>query len=233
MNALFVTGTDTDVGKTWVSCALLEAFAKRGHPTQAIKPLASGFDISKPPKDTDVAMLNAASTEKLSFEQSVFAHSPTPCSPNLCIPNLSAQAISDYCTKKTQEKPKALTLIEDIGGWLCPINQTDTMAEAILPLKCPIILIVGIKLGCLNHALLTMHTMQQQQAPLIGWIANCMDPHMDMLEENIDYLKNKLPVRCLATIPLTQKPVEASQHLMQTVDWLTKQHILPKDCSHD
>ena len=201
MNALFITGTDTDAGKTWVSCALLQTLNQLGKNTLALKPLATGCNINDLDQDSDIAHLAKAASHTLPITDMVFAHCTTPCSPNIGIPTLQASSITAFCQQHIITHKNECTLIEGIGGWLCPINDTETMADAILPLKCPIVLIVGIKLGCLNHVLLTVKQMLQQKAPIIGWIANCLDPDMIKQQENIAYLERALPIPCLAQIP--------------------------------
>ncbi len=211
MRTIFIAGTDTNVGKTWVSCAFLKACKLAGETTIALKPLATGCDINNPTPESDLAQLAQASNHMLTYKQMAYATHIIPCSPNLCLPEIQAKSITEFCLKHTQQSPYSITLIEGIGGWLCPLNDKETMADAILPLGCPIVLVVGVKLGCLNHTLLTVKHMQQHQANLVGWIANSIDPGMEKQAENIAYLKRALPIPCLATIKHGEEQQAISQ----------------------
>jgi dethiobiotin synthetase len=200
---LFITGTDTDVGKTYVSAKLLTAFNQLGYSTLGIKPLASGCDLINNEllsPDTHIHMQH--SSIKLSHQQvTPFAFAP-PIAPHLAAQQAGCLLSVEELNRKTHfamQHPADIKIIEGCGGWYVPLNAQETMADFVIANNLQVILVVGIRLGCINHALLSAHALQHDRANFIGWIANCIDPDMKMRDENIATLKQRLPTPCLGT----------------------------------
>lgn len=211
---LFVTGTDTGIGKTYVSVALLQAAAAEGKQAIGLKPIASGCD--KTPeglRNADALALQAASTYPLAYEEvNPIAFEP-PIAPMLAAAeqgvHLQIDAIRIRC-QSALTTPADLHIIEGIGGWLQPLNEQETLADWVIQEAWPVICVVGMRLGCINHALLTLQAIQTSEVDCKGWIANCMDETQLAGEDNIALLKHLLPVPHLGTIRLNQ-PNDAQQ----------------------
>lgn len=203
---LFITGTDTDVGKTFVSGLLLQAFNEAGFKTFALKPIASGCQRNHDGelRNQDALYLQQVATIKTPYAMvNPIAFAP-PIAPHIAAgyanTSLSAAGVKQAIISSTQEDAD-IHLIEGAGGWALPLNTHELFSDVILDLQIPIILVVGIKLGCLNHALLTHANIMARGGALIGWIANCLDPNALAIEENINFLKSTLETPCLGTVP--------------------------------
>src|SRR3990167_269295 len=200
MKLIFITGTDTGIGKTTISTILLNRLNEKGYKTVGLKPLASGCN-------EDALMLQKTA--------SVFSEYET-VNPIALIeaiaPHLAAQKMKIELTKKllsekilsSINKDADINIIEGAGGWCIPLNDHELYSDVIVDLKIPVILVIGIRLGCLNHAILTYQNMLQQQAKLIGWIANCIDPNMLEISDNIDTLKQWIKKPCLGIVKNNQ-----------------------------
>lgn len=201
----FITGTDTGVGKTWVSLQLLSQCKQRGLTTAAIKPIASGADKTATGLcNADALLLQQAMTLFLPYaEVNPFCYETT-AAPHIAAleqqGHLSVANIVAGC-KKVIAKQADVTLIEGIGGWQVPLNQDETLADLAKALAVPVILVVGLRLGCLNHAVLTLQSMQSAQLPIAGWIANQVDVQMQYQRENILTLRHYLSIPYLGEMP--------------------------------
>ncbi|MXS82635.1 dethiobiotin synthase [Nitrosomonas oligotropha] len=196
----FVTGTDTGIGKTTVSCALLRAFAAQGHKVIGMKPVAAGVENGK---WLDVEQLLAASNVNVTRQQiNPYAFDP-PISPHLA----AQQAGREIDLTVIQQAYQTLStqadraIVEGAGGFLVPLNQHQTGADLARVLNLPVILVVGIRLGCLNHALLTAQAIRATGLTLAGWVANCIDPQMLAGAENIATLEQRLGCPLLGVLP--------------------------------
>ncbi len=210
----FIAGTDTDVGKTAIAAGLLVAANQRGLRTLAIKPVAAGAVQSEQGlRNDDALALQSAMSVELSYEQV----NPVVFEPAIA-PHIAAQQagrrmtvsqLSGFC-RGTLMIPHDLALIEGAGGWRVPLSGRETLAGLARELKTPVILVVGMKLGCLNHALLTAEAIQRDGLPLAGWVGNMVDPAMSCPEENVESLHALLPAPCLGIVPRLPSP-EAEQ----------------------
>lgn len=193
----FVAGTDTGVGKTFCTLKLLESARQQGLKTVAFKPVATACTNKNGFLENDDALqLQTTATIKLDYRTiNPYAFEP-PISPNIASEQInhpiSIQKITDLIRDTIQQHQPDLTLIEGTGGWLCPISDQETMADIPSSMHTPIILVVSLKLGCLNHALLTYENIQSRGLPFAGWIGNCFDPDMLHLNENIQTLRKRL-----------------------------------------
>lgn len=210
---LFIAGTNTDVGKTYISIGLLKAFNDQGLTTLGVKPVASGCERKKGKLyNADAMLLQAVSSVQIPYENI----SPITFEPAIA-PNIAA-GHAEYRLSVNNIMAKTKTalactadvhIIEGIGGWLVPLNNRETMADFVAIMNLPVILVVGMRLGCLNHAILTCKAIQQYGLNLCGWIANCIDPNMLAIAENIATLREWLNVPCLGVVKYQQKPEEA------------------------
>jgi dethiobiotin synthetase len=199
MKRFFITGTDTDCGKTYVLCQLLDYFHKQQKKALALKPVASG-------DNEDVLRL-----QKYNKNSNYIINNwqfPAPISPHLAAQavgcHLSVQDIADFCLNKQFSQLDYL-LVEGAGGLLVPLNNEETWLDFLNLTQIPVILVVGMRLGCLNHALLTDRVLKNNQTACIGWIANCLDKDMLALTENIATLSLRMSMPLLATVPYQEK----------------------------
>lgn len=204
----FVTGTDTGVGKTYVSTAILNQARQSGMTTLGIKPVASGCEITQNQyRNADTLALQQASSIKLPYEKiNPFAF-VAPIAPHLAAREenkpLSVKLITESIHEALQE-PADLCIIEGAGGWYVPLNEKETMADLVKTLQLPVILVIGIRLGCINHSLLTQRALQHDSVNVIGWIANCLDPSTSHQDHIIETLKTQLQFPHLATLRFKQ-----------------------------
>lgn len=213
--AFFVTGTDTEVGKTFATCALLHAARKQGLKAIGMKPVAAG--VSPDGRNEDVQQLIAASSvaaprdlvNPYCFELPVAPHIAATIQDRRIDPARIAAAARDLAAAAD------LLLIEGVGGFRVPLGDDVDTADLALRLDYPVILVVGLRLGCLNHALLTAEAIRARGLKLAGWIANGIDPDMTVPEENVAALKERLPGPLLGVLPwvASRDPVQAATHL--------------------
>jgi dethiobiotin synthetase len=204
MKSVFVTGTDTGVGKTQVSCALMRQLIAEGYRVVGMKPVASGayFVDGKLVNDDALHLMATANVDvpyewinPYCFEAAIAPH----------IAALQAGipiSLEVICSAYQQLATVAdVVVVEGVGGWAVPINATQTMADVAAILNLPVIMVVGMRLGCLNHALLTAQSILARPARLVGWVANTLDPMMPALIENIDTLKAKISSVLIGVMP--------------------------------
>ena len=219
-HAWFITGTDTDVGKTLVSCALLHALRARGLSAVGMKPVASGCRMTaEGARHADAEALLAASSVAVEYA----AVNPYAL-PVATAPHLAAQAAGitisiDTITQafaQLQARANAV-VVEGVGGWLVPIDATHTMAEVAARLQLPVVLVVGIRLGCLNHALLTAVAIERAGCRLAGWVANHLTTDDDgVLNGYVAALSARLAAPLVGEIPnmnIRPNPVHVAAHL--------------------
>lgn len=202
----FMAGTDTDVGKTHITEALLQAAQQRGLTTLGLKPLAAGADlIDGRWSNDDARRLQAASSVKPPYEQVNPVLLRAALAPHLAADmeqrRLTVQRLAGFCRGTLMTHPAQLTLIEGAGGWRVPLNERETLADLALDLNLDVILVVGMRLGCLNHALLTIEAIQRDGLRLAGWVANCIDPQMNSLDANIHSLIGRISAPLVGTMP--------------------------------
>jgi len=202
---LFITGTDTDVGKTVVACGLLAAANQQGLRTAAIKPVAAGCEVTEQGMtNSDALQLQAAASHKLSYQQINPVALEPAIAPHIAAAEagvrMSASRLVGYC-RGVSLLPVDMVIIEGAGGWRVPINSRETLADVAQELECAVIVVVGMRLGCLNHALLTMEAIRRDGLQIAGWVANILDTEMPRLQENIDTLKQSINEPCLGIVP--------------------------------
>lgn len=193
----FVAGTDTGVGKTHVACHLLMEARQRGLKTLGLKPLAAGAEkTSHGLRNEDALLLQQASTVQFAYEDINPFCFAEPVAPHIAASEnnvaLSAAGIAAKIQMLLDKSDAELVIIEGAGGWRVPLNETETMADVVKLLGIPVILVVGMKLGCINHAILTAEAIRSDGINLHGWIANNPGNPMPCLEENISALAHFL-----------------------------------------
>lgn len=199
----FVTGTDTGVGKTAVSVGLLHAFARQGKRVAGLKPVASGCELTKAGlRNADALALQAAANTALPYDTinpHAFAAAIAPhlaaAQNNQSIEVHNIKSIADNVREQVD-----ILVIEGVGGWLVPLNDNETMADLAAALALPVILVVGLRLGCLNHALLSAQAIESAGLKLAGWVANSITPDFEERQQNIATLSLWLKAPCLGQV---------------------------------
>lgn len=207
----FVAGTDTDAGKTLISAALLYKAKAAGMTTVGLKPIAAGCEETPDGlRNDDALKLIEQSTEKLPYEQVNPIAFARPIAPHiagqLLQRPLSAGRIVGLLRGVLMINRAQFSLVEGAGGYRVPLNPKETLADVSKELKLPVILVVGMKLGCLNHALLTVESIQRDGLKLAGWVANRIDGDMDVYEENVETLHAMIQAPCLGEVPFLSDP---------------------------
>ena len=205
----FVTGTDTEIGKTLVSAALLHALAQQGLRSAGMKPVAAGAELRDGVwHNEDVDALMAAASVPCAQELVCSYLMRTPAAPHIVAQqeqvSISAAHIQDCYAQLTQQADAVI--VEGVGGFCVPLNAEITTADIARELALPVILVVGMRLGCINHALLTAQAIAAQGLTLAGWVANTVDPDMLFIKENMVAIRDRLPAPLLGYIPRLQNP---------------------------
>jgi dethiobiotin synthetase len=196
----FVTGTGTGVGKTLVSCALLHAFNSTGQIAVAMKPVAAGCENGK---WMDVEML-AAACAVVPARNHMNPYALVPAiAPHIAAREMGIEIDIEVIRHSLHELQRIadLVIVEGAGGFLVPLNEHEGSDDMVLALNLPVILVVGMELGCLNHALLTVRAIRATGLALAGWVANRIDPDMAAFDENVLALKQRLDCPLLGVLP--------------------------------
>jgi dethiobiotin synthetase len=208
-HGFFVTGTDTGVGKTLVCCALLYGFAALGKSVIGMKPVAAGAIRSADELvNDDVALLRAASNVEAPPQLVNPYCFESPIAPHLAAEQ--AGAAIDLATIVSAYRQLAavadIVIVEGVGGFCVPLNHNEDSAELAQRLGLPVILVIGLRLGCLNHALLTAQAIRAKGLQLVGWIANCIDPALAAADENVAALAERLAAPLLGKVKFAVAP---------------------------
>jgi dethiobiotin synthetase len=202
--AWLVTGTDTEIGKTFATCVLIHAARAQGFTALGMKPVASGFEIiDGKPINEDATQLLAAG----SFDPGLERLNPyclrAPVSPHIAAREENIHIEFSRIHQAFDELAQSCErlFVEGAGGFLAPLSEKIDVSHIALKLDLPLILVVGMRLGCINHALLTAEAILSRGLRLEGWIANCVYPNMSRLYENIDFLRHRLDAPLLGTLP--------------------------------
>jgi dethiobiotin synthetase len=207
---LFVTGTDTDVGKTEVAVALLQRARQHHLSTAAMKPVAAGCElIDNEWKNIDAIRLQAQCSIPLHYSEVNPVALKQAMAPHLAAYEEKKTITIERLLGLTQNifnKKADFTVIEGAGGWRVPISHRELLSQYAKELKLPVLMVVGVRLGCLNHSLLTAEAIMNDGLTIAGWVANIMDKDMMAAEENIQTLQHFLPALCIGVIPFQQDP---------------------------
>jgi dethiobiotin synthetase len=200
----FITGTDTDAGKTWISLGIVEALKQQGKKVGVMKPVSAGCEkTDQGLRNQDALLLQQHSNVELDYDSiNPYAFEPA-IAPHLAAASQGIRIDIEtlYQQLQTIEQQSDCIVVEGAGGWLVPLNDFQTMADLAKRLQLPVILVVGMRLGCLNHALLSVAAIRATGLPLVGWIANQVSAEMDCLNENIATLQQMIDAPMLGQIP--------------------------------
>lgn len=219
MKRLFVTGTDTEIGKTVVASGLVKASVNSGYRTAGLKPIAAGCEIIDGVlMNDDARQLMLASNIELDYG----TVNPVALEPAIA-PHIAARqagvSISSGVLKTHYERnlpdDMDLAVFEGAGGWFVPLNDYESFQDFVVTMNLDIVLVVGMKLGCINHSLLTERAIKDCGLNLVGWIANFPQPEMDVAEENLDTLMHRIDAPLLGVVPHMAHPTaeDVAKHI--------------------
>jgi len=207
--AVFITGTDTGIGKSLVAASLLRALQAQGLRALGMKPIASGCTMTTQGlRNDDAELLRTHGSGAPDYALVNPYALPEAIAPHLA----AAQAgvalrldpiVAAFAALSTMSQ---CVVVEGVGGWAVPLSDTLMQADLVRALRLPVILVVGLRLGCINHALLSARAIAQDGCELIGWIGNQVDPAMLCLEENLATLRERLSAPCLGVLPHVSAP---------------------------
>lgn len=204
MASVFITGTDTGVGKTVASCALLHAMRARGLRAVGMKPVASGCTLMADGwRNDDALALQAASDPTPAYgDLNPFAL-PAPLAPEIAAREAGVDVRLEpiHAAFERLRATADAVLVEGVGGWAAPLTSTLDQHHLVEAMGLPVVLVVGMRLGCINHARLSARAIQSDGARLVGWIANEVDAGMERRDENFALLRARMPVPCWGRLP--------------------------------
>jgi dethiobiotin synthetase len=210
---VFVTGTDTGIGKTLASCTLLHALRAQGLRAVGMKPLASGCESTPEGlRNEDALALLAASDPKPDYADLNPYALPLPLAPELAARDAGIEVtLAPMLAAHARLAAQADALVvEGVGGWAAPLATGLHQADLVRALDLPVVLVVGLRLGCLNHAYLSVRAIQADGCRLAGWIGNGIDPGMDRIDDNRALLAARIPAPCLGWLPWQAHPDPAA-----------------------
>ncbi|MES2037948.1 MAG: dethiobiotin synthase [Pseudomonadota bacterium] len=205
----FVTGTDTEIGKTLVSAAMLHAMQAQGLQAVGMKPIAAGAEMRDGIlHNEDVDMLVAAASVKAELALVCPYLMQTPAAPHIVAELEHVKIALPHIVNSYQQllEQADAVVVEGVGGFCVPLNAQVTTADMAQALGLPVILVVGMRLGCINHALLTVEAIAARGLRLAGWVANTVDPNMLYLQENVRALRERIVAPMLGHIPRLNVP---------------------------
>ena len=214
----FIAGTDTDVGKTFVASGILQCANARGLSTAGYKPISAGCELTDEGlRNEDALVLQANSSLDLQYDEVNPIAFADPVAPHLAAErNHTAISLNDVSAGYSTlvQKSADFLLVEGAGGWRLPLNNNGQfLSDFVIQQKLPVILVVGMKLGCLNHAMLTIEAIERDGLKLAGWVANFVDPQMMYQQDNLKSLKCLIQAPCLGEIPYLEKANHPSQYI--------------------
>jgi dethiobiotin synthetase len=203
-SSLYVTGTDTGIGKTLASCALLHALRGRGLRAVGMKPVASGCErVGDEWRNADALALQAAGEPGIAYADINPFALQQPLAPELAARDAGIEvALPPIVDAHARLAARVdAVVVEGVGGWAAPLSGSLMQADLVRALQLPVVLVVGLRLGCLNHALLSARAIIGDGVQLAGWIASHVDPAMERVEDNLTMLSERLPAPCWGVLP--------------------------------
>ncbi|AWL11814.1 Dethiobiotin synthase [Saliniradius amylolyticus] len=217
MKKLFVTGTDTDVGKTFATSAILNQLKQRRFSTAGFKPVAAGCNnLGGALRNDDALLLQRESTVELTYEQVNPCAYEQPIAPHIAAESLGQRIDLDplnQAVSNIERMQPDYLVAEGAGGWRLPLTDGIYLSDFVKQQQMQVIMVVGLRLGCLNHALLTAEAIQNDGLKLVGWIANQVDWQMPYADDNLNYLHKSIQAPFLGKIPRLSGPAEAFKYL--------------------
>ncbi len=215
--AAFVTGTDTEIGKTFIASALLARARMRGLTTQGLKPVASDcFENHDGLVNVDALSLQAQCTPPVDYE----AINPWRFAPAIA-PHIAARqagvalevsVIEAHIRRQMATASRDLTLVEGAGGWRVPLNDEEDFSDLAIQLELPVILVVGLRLGCINHARLTLEAIERDGLEVAGYVINHLEADIEVSEDNMATLSRTLRAPCLGVVPWMHDDLSDCRH---------------------
>lgn len=205
----YITGTDTGIGKSVASAALLHALRARGLRAVGMKPVASGCEATAEGwRNEDALALQGASDPVPAYADVNPYALPNPLAPELAAGDAGVSIalppiVAAYARLATQADA---VVVEGVGGWAAPLTATLDQIDVVRALQLPVVMVVGLRLGCINHARLTARAIEADGATLLGWIGNEIDPAMARMDDNFAILQRVLPAPCLGRLPFMTAP---------------------------
>ncbi|MAK56620.1 MAG: dethiobiotin synthase [Pusillimonas sp.] len=207
--AFFVTGTDTEIGKTLISAALLYSLAQAGIKAAAMKPVAAGIEVRDGVRiNEDIALLREQAGGALPEKEMTPYLWDEPIAPHIAAQKHGVVMQSDVIRRAylaTAQRAEAV-IVEGVGGFCVPLSAHENMADVAVALDLPVVMVVGLRLGCISHALLTAQAIRSRGLTLAGWVANVVDPTMPYRDENIQTLRDAIEAPCLGCVPRLDNP---------------------------
>ncbi|GAB3097249.1 dethiobiotin synthase [Lysobacter terrae] len=209
LNSLYVTGTDTGIGKSVASAALLYALRARGRRAVGMKPVASGCEATAEGwRNDDALALQQASYPVPPYADVNPFALPNPLAPELAAADAGveltlAPIVSAYGRLSATADA---VVVEGVGGWAAPLTAALDQVDVVRALELPVVLVVGLRLGCISHARLTARAIEADGARIVGWIANDIDPAMARQDDNFAILQRVLPIPCWGRLPHSAAP---------------------------
>ena len=204
MQGFFITGTDTEVGKTWISLGIVEALKQQNKKVGVMKPVSAGCEKTDDGlRNEDALLLQQQSNVELDYETvNPYAFEPA-IAPHIAAASEGVRIDIEklYQHFQTIHQQSDCVVVEGAGGWQVPLNDFQTMADLAKTFELPVILVVGMRLGCLNHALLSVESIRSSNLPLAGWVANQVSAEMNCLDENIQTLQQMIDAPMLGHTP--------------------------------
>jgi dethiobiotin synthetase len=219
---MFVTGTDTGVGKTLASCTLLHALRARGLRAVGMKPLASGCEATPDGlRNEDALALQAASNPRPAYDDLNPDALPLPLAPEIAAREAGIEvALAPILAAHARLRAQAdVVVVEGVGGWAAPLSGQLDQADLVRALELPVVLVVGLRLGCLNHAYLSVRAILADGCRLAGWIGTGIDPAMARIDDNRALLAARIPAPCLGWLPWQAAPDPAALAPRLTAGW--------------
>ena len=213
---IFVTGTDTGVGKTVVATAILRALVASGQRAVGMKPVSAGNERDGSEHPDVVALLRAGNVSAPLADRNPFAFAPA-IAPHLAAAEAGVAidlAVITAAYARLASRADVV-VVEGAGGVLVPVDATHDMLDIAMRLRLPVLLVVGMRLGCLNHALLSAAAIRSRGPRLSGWVANCVDPQMRAVDANVEALSIRLPAPLVALVPWGVSPTIPPEVLTQ------------------
>jgi dethiobiotin synthetase len=203
----FITGTDTDVGKTWVTVALMRRFRRQGFTVAGMKPVAAGCEWREGRlKNQDALLIQENSESALEYQQINPYAFESPISPHLACGDVEVRLDVILAAFAELKKQADVVLVEGAGGWLSPLSLTFDNAGLAAAMQLPVILVVGMRLGCINHARLTFQAIRRAGVTCAGWVAVEIVPAMEDFQANVDFLQKRLEAPLLGVLPRLATP---------------------------
>lgn len=209
LERLFVTGTDTGIGKSVASASLLHALRREGRSAVGMKPVASGCERQAEGwRNEDALLLQAASVPRPDYADVNPFALPEPLAPELAAASAGVTlALEPIRSAFARLRAQAdCVVVEGVGGWAAPLTATLDQVDLVRALELPVVMVVGLRLGCINHARLTQQSIVASGARLVGWIANDIDPAMARADDNFAILHRYLAVPCWGRLPHAATP---------------------------